>query len=298
MSQTTDKSGVFIIALSSLFFSLNTPIAPIFFGAGGNSVTLSFIRVFIGIFLALSVLVFFKHRLNFETKTIKASLLIGCCLMGQGLCYLGSVQYIPVGLAALVFYTWPIIVAIAAPLVGDKAVTAKGLMLFLLAFSGLALSLGASMETLDWRGVALAFAGGAITALMVLTTRKAVSNISPLSLTVTNNIFASLFLLIAMPFFGGWSLPFETSAVSSALAVTFVFFGALLTQNIGLKRVNSQIAAILYNLEPIFSIFAAFILLGEILVLQQYIGATIVFVALCLYNMQSRHSIKKSAVGI
>lgn len=285
MEKDAPFSATILIIFSAFFFSLNTPFAPLFFDAGGNPATLNFIRMFSSSILSVVALYLLRGKLDLNLKTLRLSAFIGILVMGQGLCYLASVKYIPVGLAALIFFTWPITVAIAAPFVGEKAISPKGFLFFLAAFGGLALSLGPSFETLDWRGVTLALTGGTLIAAMLISIRKAVTQANPLSLAVTNNFFASISLLVIMPFIGGWSLPYTTVAIYPAIAVSFVFFAAVLTQNIGLRHVNAQSAAIIFNLEPIFSIFAAFILLNERLEPIQYAGATIVFLSLCGYRL-------------
>ncbi|WP_420547353.1 EamA family transporter [Curvivirga sp.] len=277
-----------LIVFSAFFFSLNTPFAPLFFDAGGNAATLNFIRMFSSSILSVGVLLLFRDKLDLSLKTLKISAFIGLLVMGQGLCYLASVRYIPVGLAALIFFTWPMTVAILAPFFGEKAVSPKGFLFFIGGFLGIALSLGPSFDSLDWRGVSLAFAGGSLIAAMMISIRRAVIKTSPLSLAVTNNFFASLSLLTIMPFIGGWSLPNTYDGLLPVVIVSAVFFAAVLCQNIGLRRVNAQSAAIIFKLEPIFSIFAAFVLLNERLEILQYFGAFIVFLSLCGYQIYER----------
>src|SRR3546814_3423835 len=71
--------------------------------------------------------------------------------LGITIGYLSAVAYIPVSLAALVFYAYPVLVAGLLPLTGRGGVGWTTAAAFLAAFAGLALALAPSFTTLDPR---------------------------------------------------------------------------------------------------------------------------------------------------
>ena len=84
---------------------------------------------------------------------------LGLGTAAVGLCYISSVAFIPVGVATIIFYTFPLIILVASPMIdGDRPTLARA-AIFGLAFAGLAIAIGPSFQTLDPRGLALA--GGA-----------------------------------------------------------------------------------------------------------------------------------------
>ena len=80
-------------------------------------------------------------------------------LMVMSAGYLGAVAYIPVSLAALIFYTFPFYVAVLASLTGREPMTRTKAAALVVAFAGLILALGPSFDELNWRGIACGVAG-------------------------------------------------------------------------------------------------------------------------------------------
>ena len=70
--------------------------------------------------------------------------------------YQGSVAFIPVSLAALVFYTFPLLVGAVCGRGRTRSHDRRQGAALLAAFLGLALALGPEFGALDWRGIALA----------------------------------------------------------------------------------------------------------------------------------------------
>jgi drug/metabolite transporter (DMT)-like permease len=70
------------------------------------------------------------------------------------------------------------------------------------------------------------------------------------------------------------------------LALCLCFGAGFLSLIFGMARVAASRVAFLYNLEPILSIVAAAILLGEILTFNQYAGGALVIAALLLSSRQ------------
>ena len=80
-------------------------------------------------------------------------------------CYLASVQFIPVGLAVIIFFFFPVLIMLAAPVVEGRNPGILRILIAVVAFVGLAIAIGPSFEKLDIRGIllaALAAAGAAL----------------------------------------------------------------------------------------------------------------------------------------
>jgi drug/metabolite transporter (DMT)-like permease len=82
--------------------------------------------------------------------------------------YMASIAYIPVSLAALLFFTFPLLVGVFAAIAGQERMTILKTVALVVAFAGLALALGPSWASLDWRGVALALTASVVGALAYL----------------------------------------------------------------------------------------------------------------------------------
>ena len=70
--------------------------------------------------------------------------------------YLASVVFIPVSLAVIIFYTFPILILAITVISGRERAGATRWLIVAGVFTGLILVIGPEFSTLDWRGVALA----------------------------------------------------------------------------------------------------------------------------------------------
>ena len=126
---------------------------------------------------------------------------------GQGLCYLASVAFIPVSLAALLFFTWPVAVAVVAPLLGEGRWSALGMACVVAAFAGLTLALAPDFAALDPRGVLLALAGAAIMVVYVFAVRRLSAGVDGITVTLLVAAGSTVVAGLATTWRGDWTLP-------------------------------------------------------------------------------------------
>ena len=70
--------------------------------------------------------------------------------------YLASVQFIPIGLAVIIFFTFPVLIMLASPVVEGKFPGFLRIIIAVFAFGGLVVAIGPSFGDLDIRGIGLA----------------------------------------------------------------------------------------------------------------------------------------------
>jgi len=200
--------------------------------------------------------------------------------------YLASVQFIPVGLAVIIFYTFPVIVMLAAPLVEGHSPGILRTLIAIFAFAGLALSVGPSFDSLDIRGILLAAAAAFGCALQCFSGR-AISNY------MTPAVFGSLvhaiiwvpILLIALwagngtlAIFPGGSANSTGLAFVAASGVVYVI--SYMFHMLSVRFAPASVVAPFFNMEPIVATVIAAFFLGERLALNQYAGGGMVLAAL------------------
>ena len=105
-------------------------------------------------------------------RTALRCVLIGVLFCAEIYGLLSSVKYIPVGLAMLIMYTYPLMIAVVGWLTGAEPFTLDRLFAILAAFAGLALALHAPHADIDWRGVAWAvFTAVVFSAVLIVSGR-------------------------------------------------------------------------------------------------------------------------------
>ena len=201
---------------------------------------------------------------------------MACTLSMVSFGYQGSVAFIPVSLAALIFYTYPLLVGIVATLSGrDRMTLGKGAAL-IAAFVGLSLTLGPSFEALDWRGVASALMAAFGMTLTITFSRGAIRGHD----TLVMNFYTNLWMALAFAVFAAatQALAWPTDGVGRAAmgAVVVTYIVAFTTWFVATRLVPPVRLAALFNVEPLVSIFMAWLVLGERLGPVQLMGVALV----------------------
>ena len=205
--------------------------------------------------------------------------------MGVTIGYMTSILFIPVSLATVVFYTYPLMVVAVAPMVHGQRLGWRQFGAFGLAFAGLALALGPSIEGLDWRGVVLALMAAVSATTVFMISPRVVHSYHALGVTLYSNLIGACIISLFLPILGGFVLP-ETSAGWLGLSGLCIFYVvAILSMFAALLAAGAVPTSLIFNLEPVVAIVAAAILLGERLMPVQMGGVALVVAALMLASV-------------
>ena len=208
----------------------------------------------------------------------------------QASLYFAALERLDAPLVALVLYTFPVMVTVAAVLLGRERFTAARVVALVTATAGVSLVLaGAGGLGFDSLGVVLAF-GAAITyTAYILAADTVLHRLSPVVLTTLGMTGAAAALAIRALVTGGVTVSFNPSCwlwigcivvVSTVLAV-LAFFA-------GLKRTGASTASILSTFEPVVSTALAALVLGEVLTPIQLLGAVLVLSAAVIVQIRRR----------
>lgn len=206
--------------------------------------------------------------------------------------YLMAAQFIPVGLSVIVFFTFPLLILLTAPLLEGHAPGLAQSGLAALAFLGLAMAIGTDIQDLDPRGLALAGLAAAGAVLQFYSGRALGAHLDPMVTGGLAHLAIWPFTLAAALWYnGGVITSFPGGATAGAgyaaiAAVSIIYTAAFFAQMTSLKLAPASTVAPYYNLEPVVTTGVAAVLLGERLALNQYAGGAVVLGALIA---SSRH---------
>ena len=164
MPQSTPANGLLFALVSASLYGMNIVYARMasFAGASGSAIVVY--RVLLMLVLVGIVVAVTRSSLKAARDERGTLLLLGISTTFVSVCYLSSVAYIPVTVAAVVFYTFPILIVLASPFVEGTKLTRALLGVVALASLGVVLVVGPAFGDLDWRGLALAFGASIATA--------------------------------------------------------------------------------------------------------------------------------------
>jgi drug/metabolite transporter (DMT)-like permease len=208
----------------------------------------------------------------------------------QSTLYFAALERLDAPMVALVVYTYPVLVTLAAVALRRDRLTRRRIVALGVSSTGtLLVLLGADGVSLDALGVALAFAAAVTYTAYILVSHAAVQRLPPavLSAWVMTGAAAALavraFATGRFEFgFGlaGWFWVAALAVVSTVFA-TLAFFA-------GLRSAGPSTAAILSTFEPVVTTALAAVVLAEFLTPLQLIGALIVLASIAVLQRRPR----------
>lgn len=273
--------------MSTVAFAIGPTAARLAFENGANVATVVTLRSVIG--AALMALLILVARQGFRMRPeawrwcLRSAVFNALMVYG----FIGSVAYIPIGVAVLIFFTHPILIAAISHVRGHERLSPVGAVLALGVLGGLALVLGPDVRNLDPRGVALAALSSAVMYGVVRYTMRAQqyatsTQVNLVVTVVTGIAFAALTTLA-----GAWSVPANALGWAGiALAGSGVAIG-LLTFFAALRQLGPVRTTMLSSVEPLVSILLAAAIFGERLDAVGWIGVAITLSALVLFEVDA-----------
>jgi drug/metabolite transporter (DMT)-like permease len=158
-------AGLAFALVSATLYGLNIGYARLASFAGVSGSTIVVYRVLLMLALVGVAAALFRRSLAVAEGERGLMGVLGLATTLVGVCYLSSVAFIPVAVAVVVFYTFPVLIVLASPFVEGTRLTPTLLGVVGLALAGVVLVVGPAFEGLDWRGLALAFGASVATAI-------------------------------------------------------------------------------------------------------------------------------------
>jgi len=281
-------TGVLLVLVSCAAFAISPSAARFAFEAGANTLTVATLRAGVGVVMLVGLIALTRERFGLPRAAWRPSLAAGVLSAVVGYGFIGAVAFIPVGLAMLVFFTHPLLIAGLWHFRGRERFTPRKLLLAFVVLGGLGLAIGTAFDGLDPRGIALAaLASVAVTAMISFSARarqlagSAQINllVALVSVGLTGGVTTAL---------GAWALPVGPAGwlgvVGAGLGTTL----GLLTFLAAFRFISPVRATMLSNVEPLFGILFAMALLGETLGAWQWVGVALVIAGLVLFEQPEK----------
>lgn len=292
-------AGYAMVVAAALLFALNGTVSKVVLQSGISSLELTQVRAtgtFLGFALALALTRPATLRLARREIAYLAVWGVAGVAMVQWL-YFVSIGRLPIGIALLLEYLAPILIALWAWAVFKEPIRRRIWAALALALVGLSLVVEAwSGVSLDGLGVAAALAAAVAYAVYVLMAERAVTRRDPASLTCFGFLFAALFWALVQPWwrFPGGRLDDSVSllghlerfelpvwllmlyVVVAGTMVTFLLVAA------ALRHISATRVAIVAMLEPVAASAVAFLWLAESFGPAQLAGGAIVLAGILL----------------
>jgi drug/metabolite transporter (DMT)-like permease len=211
--------------------------------------------------------------------------------------YFAAIQRLDVSLVALLLYTYPAFVTVAALVLGRARGSIRTTVALVVASVGLVLVLlAAGTGTFDLGGALLALSASLTYTTYILISDRIIGAIDPFALAALVLTGAAASFTVAGLFTGSLDLSLPADAwlwlLLIALVSTVVAVAAFFA---GLRLVGPSEAAILSTFEPVVTVALAYAVLGERLAPAQLLGGAFVLAAVVLLQLRPRRSSARTA---
>lgn len=280
-------NGYVVVLTSALLLGTLGVFSKLFYDAGGEPYTLLVLRFAAG--GPLLVLIALSRRDRWPSRRgIVLGASLGAFQLGVAYALFEGFARAPVGLVVLVFFCYPLVVALGAAWLFGEELGARRVAVLALGTAGVALTVGAP-ESANATGIALGLVAGLCVAGLVLSARALTTTggISPLVLC--GLMFTSpLIVLLPVTASRGVDLDLGGEAwlwAAGAVVVSVVIPIALFYT--GVQMVSAGAASILGVGEPLASVLLAFAILDESLTRVQLLGGLLIVAAVVLLSLQA-----------
>lgn len=280
--------GVGFAILASIGLGLAIAVARIAFEGGTDGQSIATVRAWFVVLLVGGWCLASGRTLRVEWWVWLNCLGLGTLLAHMFFGNIGAVKYIPVGVAALLFFIYPPLVSVFTAILDRRWPGFLRFSAFLIAFGGLAVMLGVEFHALNPLGLFFGLSAGVACAVNVTWIGRVMGGRDPLVVMFHMALVAACVLSVVVPVLTGFTLPLTTAGWLGALAVVLLQGCSIPLYYAAIPRIGVETSSILNNLQPVAAILGAFLLYGEALTAAQALGGGMVIGGILLLQLSSR----------
>ncbi|HEV7456530.1 MAG TPA: DMT family transporter [Roseococcus sp.] len=282
------SAGVALVLAATLAFAVGPIGAKLAFEDGGNTLTVVALRGVVAALLMALLILLLRQGFGLDRRAWGWTLLCGA-LQGVAVYgFLGAVALVPVGVAVLIFFAHPFLIAAVFHFRGNERLTRRKAGLMAAALAGLALVLGADLHGTAPAGIALAALSAVAITGMILSIGRAQRHASSTQVNLYATLVGTLGVSLIATLLGAWVPPAGQLGWLGILVAGLGVGLGLLGFFAAIRHLGAVRASVLSSVEPLFSILLAALLLGQFLRPEQWAGAILVVVALFLFETAAR----------
>jgi drug/metabolite transporter (DMT)-like permease len=291
--------GYFMVIAAALLFALNGTVSKVMLIGGMPAPELAQLRS-AGAFVGLLVIVLLTRPSTLRIPRRELPVIVVYGVLGFAFVqwlYFIAIKRLPVGIALLLEFTAPLLVALWARFVMKERLRRRVWVALALSLSGLAVVAQVwGGLTLDGLGVAAGITAAFSLSLYFLLGEHMVGGRDPVSLTCLAFGFASLFWAVLKPW---WNFPFalldrtvsllgnysDVHAPMWLMSISLVVLGTILPFTLSiasLRHLRARQVGVVGMVEPVAATVIAFLWLAESLGPAQIIGGCVVIVGVIL----------------
>jgi drug/metabolite transporter (DMT)-like permease len=283
--------GTFLVALSGALFGSMGFLGTKLFYLHFTVENMLFWRFFIAtVWISIHIILFNSERSIFSLQplsVLKIFLLGTLSYSSASAFYFLASQHIGTGLAMVIFFSFPVIVALFSWVWGDWKLTKTAFFALVTVLLGLILLKGRGNSTLDGIGIIMAGIAACCFAAYVYGNQHTTKNMDARQLTLLVCLGNTVLFFCLSCYNHRFILPSTWTAWLYIIAIGIIAT-ALPIQLLlnGLKYISPVKASILSVLEPVITLLLGLTLLGETVSAIQFLGVVIILLGAILIQFE------------
>jgi drug/metabolite transporter (DMT)-like permease len=287
----TSRDTVLAIALllvCALGVGLMPPFARYGFADGMNTPTFIVVRVVATLAILLGCIAATGKAYRLPRDLLGVAALSGVAAAGMNITHLEAVRTIDIGLAILILFAHPFVVALYYHVLGTSKLTAARFFWAVAAFAGLGLALAVSFANLDRYGLVMGFLSAICATVLVISMVKVSERVGGFTTNLHLALWTLAIFAAALAVTGDVRLPQSAVGWASAFGfgalhvVTFVSF------LVACRLIGASRATMFSFAEPLAAILFAAWLFDERMSPTQWFGVAVVAAGLFFLEAKFR----------
>ena len=269
-------TGLICAVLCSIGLGLAVALGRVAFDGGTTPLTVALCRAVFSIGFMASLSLVMGQSLRPPPGAWPHLLFLGLLFSHMAFGNIGSTKYIPVSLAALLFFVYPPMVALINTVLDRRPPGILKVSAMLIAFAGLVMMLGVGFEGLDPRGIIIGLTAGLACAINIVWLSRRVHGLHPFVIVFHQSSIAAVVMLVLALQMDELRLPDIASGWWGLGLIVILQSCSIPLFYLSIQRIGTERTAMRNNLQPVASILGAIFLFQEFLTAERLVGAGMV----------------------
>jgi drug/metabolite transporter (DMT)-like permease len=281
-------AGIVLALVSAVFFAVSNTLAGVAYQGGSNPFTLSATRFILPAILLLFILGYSGKAMILERRPAAIAAFLGLVSVVYTFALLMAIELLPVTIAILIFYLFPILTAFILAAFGSGRLTAKMLVSTFIVFFGLGLALAVQFRELNPIGMLAGLVSAFGFAIVCSVSNRLMYDQDSRLVTLYLSVAAAVTMIVVSCFADSIQFPMTVAGWSGFIFSNVLYAGAIIGFYRSIAMVGAGAATFFLNLEPIVVIGAGYVFLNQMVSSWQMAGVAIVVGALIYYSQPER----------
>ena len=272
-----------IVAAAS--FGIGDTFAKVALGSGIDVLSLALIRGIVGLGILFCYLRVGSPAAPATPRARVIALILGILFGAIVYGLFKAIDLITVPIGVLTYFIYPLLTGIAGALFGIERLSLFGGVAALVAFFGLALTIGAYPQQLSLLGISFAVGAALCRTVFLLVARTELQKTDPRLTTWYSLLSSTALFAVAVAATMHWQTPHTAYGWLAVAIVSVCTAVATLTLYVSTVRIGPFRSALIMNLEPLLATLLSAPLLGEVLTPLQGLGAAVMLAAIVAFQI-------------